>query len=115
MIYVVDTQALIWFLERSARLGKTARQALVDPSSELVLPTIVLAETRYLAGTRRIRPSWEGLADVRVIQALYRSADSGQPVTLEPFTKEDRPSLDQEIRRPAVSKPELVNTESPTK
>jgi glucose-fructose oxidoreductase len=56
----------------------------------------------------------EGLADVRVIQALYESADSGQPVTLEPFDKRDRASLDQEIHRPPVRKPELVNTEAPS-
>jgi glucose-fructose oxidoreductase len=54
------------------------------------------------------------LADVRVIRALYRSADTGQPVALPPFSKEDRPSLAQEIRRPAVRKPALVNTEAPT-
>jgi predicted dehydrogenase len=57
---------------------------------------------------------YEGLADVRVIRALYRSADTGQPVTLEPFDKHDRASLDQEIRRPPVRKPELVNTEAPS-
>ena len=57
---------------------------------------------------------YEGLADVRVIRALYRSADTGQPVTLEPFDKHDRASLDQEIRRPSVRKPELVNTEAPS-
>jgi glucose-fructose oxidoreductase len=51
---------------------------------------------------------------VRVIRALYRSADTGQPVPLEPFDKEERPSLDQEIRRPAVKRPELVNTEAPS-
>jgi glucose-fructose oxidoreductase len=56
----------------------------------------------------------EGLADVRVIRALYRSADTGQPVALEPFDKHDRASLDQEIRRPPVRKPDLVNTEAPS-
>ena len=55
-----------------------------------------------------------GLAYVRIIRALYRSADTGQPVTLAPFTKEDRPSLEQELRRAPVSKPELVNTEAPS-
>jgi hypothetical protein len=49
---------------------------------------------------------------VRVVRALYRSTDSGQPVTLEPFSKDDRPSLEQELRRPPVRKPELVNTEA---
>jgi hypothetical protein len=57
---------------------------------------------------------WEGYADVRVVRALYRSADTGQPVTLEPFSKNDRPSLEQEIRRPPVRKPDLVHTEAPS-
>ena len=57
---------------------------------------------------------WEGYADVRVVRALYRSADTGHPVTLEPFAKEDRPTLDQERKRPPVRKPQLVNTEAPS-
>lgn len=57
---------------------------------------------------------WEGYADVRVVRALYRSTETGQPVPLEPFSKDDRPSLDQELRRPPVKKPQLVNTESPS-
>ncbi len=68
-----------------------------------------------LTGAEPEPSGWEGLADVRVIRALYRSADSGQPVTLDPFDKDtQRPSLDQEIRRPPVQKPELVNTEAPS-
>jgi len=56
----------------------------------------------------------EGLADVRVIRALYRSAASGQPVTLEPFAKRARPSLEQEIRRPPVDKPEVIHAAAPS-
>ena len=56
----------------------------------------------------------EGLGDVRIIRALYASADRGEPIALGPFDKHDRPTLAQEIRKPAVSKPGLVNTESPT-
>ena len=56
----------------------------------------------------------EGLADVRIIEALYRSADAGEPVRLEPFEQERRPDLDQADSRPAVRpEPELVNTEPP--
>jgi predicted dehydrogenase len=54
----------------------------------------------------------EGLADVRIIRALYRSAELGRPVELEPFTKPQRPGLEQEITRPPVDKPELVNVQS---
>jgi predicted dehydrogenase len=67
-----------------------------------------------LSGSAPEPSGWEGLADVRIIRALYRAADSGQPVTLEPFSKDERPSLDQELRRPAVRKPDLVNTEAPS-
>ncbi len=37
--YVVDTHALIWFLEGSPKLGSAVRRVLSDPNSELVLPT----------------------------------------------------------------------------
>ena len=56
----------------------------------------------------------EGLADVRVIRALYRSAESGQAVMLQPFEKRERPSLEQEIRRPPVEKPAVVHAQAPS-
>jgi glucose-fructose oxidoreductase len=56
----------------------------------------------------------EGLADVRVIRALYRSAESGQAVELEPYEKLARPSLEQEIRRPPIDKPEVVRAQAPS-
>jgi predicted dehydrogenase len=56
----------------------------------------------------------EGLADVRVIRALYRSAASGQPVALTPYAKRERPSLEQEIRRPPVEKPEVIHAQAPS-
>ena len=55
----------------------------------------------------------EGLADVRVIRALYRSAETGRPVELAPFEKREWPSLEQEIRRPPVDKPEVINATPP--
>jgi len=77
-------------------------------------PELVSFSESILTGASAEPSGWEGLADVRIIRALYRSADTGQPVTLEPFTKADRPSLDQELRRPAVREPEMVNTEAPS-
>jgi predicted dehydrogenase len=56
----------------------------------------------------------EGLADVRIIRALYRSAEAGQPVELKPYEKRDRPSLEQEIRRPPIDKPKTVHTQAPS-
>lgn len=56
----------------------------------------------------------EGLADVRVIRALYRSAEQRRSVELEPFEKTHRPGLDQEEHQPPVDEPELVATEAPS-
>ena len=51
----------------------------------------------------------EGLIDVRIIRALYRSAESGRPVSLQVSKKGRRPTLSQEIKRPPVKKPHLVH------
>ncbi len=56
----------------------------------------------------------EGLADVRVIRALYESAQRGAPVELPPFERRERPSLEQEIRRPPVEKPAVVHAQAPS-
>jgi predicted dehydrogenase len=57
----------------------------------------------------------EGLADVRIIRALYESASTGQPVSLGEFRKKRRPSVEQELHEPPVRKPELVRAATPTR
>lgn len=57
----------------------------------------------------------EGLADVRIIRALYRSSETGQPIKLEDFEKAERPSMEQEIQEPPTKKPQLVRAASPTR
>ena len=52
--YVVDTHALAWFISRDRRLGHRARAILRDPSVRIIVPTIVLAEIKYLAHRGRI-------------------------------------------------------------
>ena len=56
----------------------------------------------------------EGLADVRIIRALYQSMKSGAPVALAPYQRRERPSLEQEIRRPPVEKPAIVHAQAPS-
>jgi predicted dehydrogenase len=58
---------------------------------------------------RKPEPSGEeGLEDVRIIEALYRSAKTGRTVKLPAFTKRKRPTSAQAIRRPGIRKPRLV-------
>lgn len=58
MTFVVDTHALVWFLEGSEKLSRAARQILSSQAEHLVVPTIVLAEVKHLAARGRIRSSW---------------------------------------------------------
>ncbi|MFY0526946.1 Gfo/Idh/MocA family protein [Archangium gephyra] len=63
---------------------------------------------------REVEPSgWEGLADVRIIRALYQSMETGRPVRLEPFEKRRRPTGEQEHRLPPTQPPEPVNASPP--
>ena len=57
----------------------------------------------------------EGLADVRVINALLESQKSGGPVKIAPVDIGKRPEMDQEIHEPAVPKPELFKAAAPSK
>jgi glucose-fructose oxidoreductase len=56
----------------------------------------------------------EGLADVRVIRALYESFELGKPVAVKSNEAVKRPDVKQEIRRPAIAKPDVIHIQSPT-
>jgi glucose-fructose oxidoreductase len=79
-----------------------------------IAPEIVHFAECVMSGEDPEPDGREGLADVRIVEAIYRSADAGgAPVRLAPFDKHDRPSLEQERRRPAHGKPEVVRAEAP--
>jgi predicted dehydrogenase len=56
----------------------------------------------------------EGLIDVHIVRALYKSAQTGTAIKLAELPTDRTPDRSQEITRPAVAKPELVNVESPS-
>jgi len=80
------------------------------------------AEISYFSdcilNNREPEPSGEeGLADVRVVEAIYRAAKSGAVVKLRqtgPSRAHRRPSLRQNVHRPAHGKPRTVNVKSPS-
>jgi predicted dehydrogenase len=57
----------------------------------------------------------EGLADVRIINALLESRKMNRSVTLSAVEAGERPSQDQEIHKSPVGNPELVKAAAPTK
>jgi glucose-fructose oxidoreductase len=57
----------------------------------------------------------ESLADIRVIEAIFKSARSGKAVKIQPVKKHKYPSRAQEISKPPVKEPSLVNAEPAAK
>jgi predicted dehydrogenase len=56
----------------------------------------------------------EGLADVRIVEAIYESARTGKVVELPELPEKKRPTARQEIHRPAHDKPKTVRAKSPS-
>jgi glucose-fructose oxidoreductase len=56
----------------------------------------------------------EGLADVRVVRAIYESVRTGKAVKLPEFPAKPRPTMQQEIHRPAHGKPRTIGAKSPS-
>ena len=54
MIYVVDTHALVWFLTGDSRLSNPAKKVFLDAEAQFVVPTIALAEVKFLFAKGRI-------------------------------------------------------------
>lgn len=62
---------------------------------------------------RRPEPSGEeGRQDVRIVQALYESADTGKPVQIPPYREAKRPTGRQRVSKLGVRKPPLVKVQS---
>ncbi len=62
---------------------------------------------------RKPEPSGEeGMQDVRIVEALYRSAKSGKPIRIPSFADPKRPNKTQTIRRRGIRKPQLVKVAS---
>jgi predicted dehydrogenase len=57
----------------------------------------------------------EGLADVRVLAAIERALESGQPQNLGPFQRQGRMETAQVRKLPPVPAPELVDAAEPSK
>jgi PIN domain nuclease of toxin-antitoxin system len=55
MTYVTDTHPLVWYLDQSStRLSPAARQVFRDKTAQIVIPTIVLVEIKFLFSRSRI-------------------------------------------------------------
>lgn len=78
--YVLDTHALVWYLEGNPRLGTKARKAIADPDNDLVLPIIALAEAAFIVE--------RGRTSIPDVPALLTSVLADPRIDLHPLTWE---------------------------
>lgn len=72
--------------------------------------------SRCITAREEPEPSGEeGMLDVRVLEAIARSAREGRVVTLPRYARLRRPSIRQEMRMPKVGKQEAVHAPSPSR
>jgi glucose-fructose oxidoreductase len=99
-------------LSQVVRIGDTTRRRHFAKRDQVAPELIYFSDC--ILHDREPEPSGkEGLADVRIIEALYHSAKAKRPVLLEPIDKRRRPGPEQEITRPGVRKPKLIHASSP--
>ncbi len=75
--YVVDTHALVWFLEGNPRLSPAARAVLEDPANHLTVPAIVVAEACWMIE--------HGKTTIPSAAALFASLAADVRVTVAPL------------------------------
>ena len=101
-------------LKHRLKVGERTRERTFAGRDQFAPELLHFSEC--VLGGREPEPNGrEGLADVRVVQAILRAAREGREVRLGPFDPGRRPSLDQEIHRPPVQpKPEEIHASGPS-
>jgi len=92
--------------------GKTKTKPF--PKKDQVAAELIYFSDCILAGKDPEPSGADGLADVRILNAIQESARTGRPVAIERVEKRTRPSKDMEINRPPADQPELIHAEKPS-
>jgi PIN domain nuclease of toxin-antitoxin system len=84
--HVVDTHALVWFLEGNPRLGANAKAILEDVDSDLTVPVIALAEACWIIE--------HGRTSIPTVTDFLAALDADPRVSVVPL---DRSVLDKTL------------------
>lgn len=90
--------------ERSKKFGRRDQFA----------PELIHFADCILNDKEPIPSGWEGLADVRVIEALYESAAVGRTIPLSRQNKVSGPAPEWKMEFPAVEEPRLIDAQTPS-
>lgn len=77
-------------------------------------PELIAFSRWILDGTEPVASGEEGLADVRIVQAILESSRSGKVVRLMPFERIQRPDISHVMKKPAHKPIAPVNAPPPT-
>ncbi len=80
MKYVIDTHALIWFLEGNSRLSEKAKAIISAPNSQLIIPAIVLAEAVWMVE--------KGRTSIPDPKDIFSIVEADPRVVIYPFDKD---------------------------
>lgn len=83
------------------------------PETDQIGPELTYFSDCILQDRHPEPDGWEGLADVRIVRALYESACQGRAMKIEPIQRRRRPTGEQEISRPSVEPATMVGVEPP--
>jgi predicted dehydrogenase len=89
------------------------RRRRETPQRDQFAPQLIYLSRCIRDGRDPEPDGWEGLADVRVIRAVHRSAREGRSISLEPLEIERRPGPRQVITRPGIDEPSEVAASGP--
>ena len=99
--------------KQDVTIGDKTKRKKFKPCDQ-VAPEISYFSDCILNGKEPEPSGVEGLADVRIIRALYRSIDEGKPIKLGPFDKPQRPEKAQTKKKRAVKEPKAIDAPAET-
>jgi hypothetical protein len=101
-------------LELTVQIGERATRTKTQEVHDQFSPELDTFAEHVRAGTTP-EPDWrEGLADVRIIEAILRSVErGGVAIPIDPVPKHVRPTEQQAVRRAPVDPPDQINAEAP--
>jgi len=77
--YIVDAHSLIWYIGTNPRLGASARAAMGDHASRLLLPIIALAEAIHVVN--------RGRTSIPTVEDFLRDGDADPRITIVPLDR----------------------------
>ena len=93
-------------------IGEKKTEKIFEPGDQFA-PELIYFSDCIIHGRAPEPSGSEGLADVRVINAIYESAEIGRAVRIEPVPKKRRPDETMRIKRPPVKTPKPVGASAP--